>query len=170
MSKTTMYEQLMRESLSLAEEAIELGEVPIAGVVARGSGQIVGWGWNELNAKRDRTAHAEMAAFRDAAGRYPADCDDLILVCTLEPCIMCMGAAMLSGVATVVYAMRAPADGGAGRIKPPSSPESRQPTIVKNVLTAEARKLFEQWLDRHPQHDGQRDYIEQLLTLNRDAA
>jgi len=165
-----MYEQLMRESLSLAEEAIELGEVPIAGVVARGSGQIVGWCWNELNAKRDRTAHAEMAAFRDAAGRYPADCDDLILVCTLEPCIMCMGAAMLSGVATVVYAMRAPADGGAERIKPPSSPESRQPTIVKNVLTAEARKLFEQWLNRHPQHDGQRDYIEQLLTLNRDAA
>lgn len=156
----------MCQALSLAQEAMKLGEVPIASVVARSNGQIIGWGWNELNAKRDRTAHAEMAAFRDAAGRYPIDCNDLVLVCTLEPCVMCLGAAMLSGVDRVVHAMRAPADGGAGRIKPPTSPESQNPKIIGGVMAAEARALFVQWLEEHPQEDSQREYIVQLLELN----
>ncbi|MBC7782581.1 MAG: nucleoside deaminase [Burkholderiales bacterium] len=157
--------ELMREALSLAKDAMKLGEAPIASVVARRTGQIIGWGWNELNAKRDRTAHAEMAAFRDAAGRYPIDCTDLILVCTLEPCVMCLGAAMLSGVDRVVHAMRAPADGGAGRIKPPTSPESQNPKIVGGVMAAEARALFLEWLEQHPADDSQHKYIQQLLEL-----
>jgi len=160
----------MREALDLAAQAIKLGEAPIACVIALPDGKVVGWGWNELVAKRDRTAHAEMSAFRDAAGRYPLDTEDLILVCTLEPCIMCLGAAILSGVSTVIYAMRAPADGGTDRVRAPESAESQFPEIIGNIETKRARDLFDAWLQQHPEQDSQREYIEQLLSLNKDGA
>ena len=160
-------QRLMQECISLAREAMRLGEVPIASVIARGDGQIVGWGWNELNAKRDRTMHAEIAAFRDAAGRYPVETENLILVSTLEPCVMCAGAAILCGVSTIVFGLRAPADGGMGRIKPPESPEAIVPEVIGPMMEADIRALFDEWLANHPQDDPQRQYVSQLMELNR---
>ncbi|MDB5326984.1 MAG: HAD-superfamily hydrolase, subfamily variant 3 [Phycisphaerales bacterium] len=153
---------LMRECLNLARTAMRLGEVPIAAVIAH-HGQIIGWGWNELNAKRDRTMHAEFAAFRDAAGRYPLDTQSLTLVSTLEPCVMCFGAALLAGVSEIIYALPAPADGGARRVSKPSSPEAKWPAITGNILADEARELFEQWLRDHPGEDHQKEFVTQLL-------
>ena len=155
----------MDEALTLARTAMGLGEAPIAAVVAR-QGRIIGWGWNELNAKRDRTMHAEIAAFRDAAGRYPIECEDLQLICTLEPCVMCLGASILCGVSEIIYALPAPADGGAGRVNRPDSPDAKFPKITGNVCAAESRALFQEWLDRHPEEDAQRAYIVQLLNAN----
>ncbi|HEX8322891.1 MAG TPA: nucleoside deaminase [Tepidisphaeraceae bacterium] len=156
------HDALMRETLDLARTAVRLGEVPIASVVAL-DGQVIGWGWNELNAKRDRTMHAEIAAFRDAAGRYPTDTKNLTLVSTLEPCVMCFGAALLSGVSEIVYALHAPADGGARRVAKPESPEAQWPTIVGGVLAGEVRELFEQWLRDHPEQGPQHDFMAQLM-------
>ena len=153
---------LMRHALDLARTAMRVGEVPIAAVVALDD-RIIGWGWNELNAKRDRTMHAEIAAFRDAAGRYPVDTKNLTLVSTLEPCVMCFGAALLSGVSKIIYALPAPADGGASRVSKPTSPEAQWPTIVGDVLRDEAHALFEQWLGDHPEDDAQRQFVSQLL-------
>ena len=158
-------DELMEEALRLAQRAMDLGEAPIAAVVAR-QGRVIGWGWNEFVAKRDRTMHAEIAAFRDAAGRYPMDCQDLQLVCTLEPCVMCLGAAILSGVSRIVYALPAPADGGAGRVSKPTSPAAHFPQIVGPVRAKESRALFERWLHQHPEPGPQRDYIQQLLREN----
>lgn len=163
MSSST-HDRLMDECFTLARTAMRLGEVPIASVVANGRGEILGWGWNELNAKRDRTMHAEIAAFRDAAGRYPTDAQDLVLVSTLEPCIMCAGAAYLCGVAQIVYALPAPADGGMARIKPPDSPEAKAPTVVGPYRAAEARRLFEAWLAAHEESE-QAAFVKQLLAL-----
>lgn len=157
---------LMDEAIQLARKAMSLGEVPIAAVVARSNGTIVGWGWNELNAKRDRTAHAEIAAFRDAAGRYSPEETDLILVSTLEPCVMCMGCAMLCGVGTIIFGLQAPEDSGLNRISPPTSPESSIPEVKGNIRREEIRTLFEEWLENHPEEDAQRRYVTQLLILS----
>jgi len=158
-------QQLMDEALKLAERAMTLGEVPIAAVIAR-ENKIIGWGWNELNAKRDKTMHAEMVAFRDAAGRYPIDATDLVLVSTLEPCVMCYGASLLSGVSRIIYALSAPADGGLARVKPPQSPETQVPKVSAGVQRDAALRQFQRWLDGHPQQDAQRDYVSQLLRLD----
>ena len=59
-------EYFMREAISLAHAAECLGEVPVGAVVVR-DGQIIGRGFNSPIGEHDPTAHAEIAALRDAA-------------------------------------------------------------------------------------------------------
>jgi HAD superfamily hydrolase (TIGR01509 family) len=156
---------LMRHALSAAREGMAAGEVPIGCVLAGGDGNVLAAGFNELNRSGNPTAHAEMVAFADAAGKTNPDARDLILVSTLEPCVMCLGAAMESAVDTIVYALRAPADSGTGRVSPPQSPESQMPRIVPDILAAESRKLFEEWLALPDRNPKQVEFVRQLLSL-----
>ncbi len=156
----------MNEALALADRALELGEAPIACVIADLDRKlIIGRGFNALNSLRDRTAHAEMVAFRDAAGRYDVESARLVLVSTLEPCIMCLSACIEAAVEEVVWALPAPMDAGAARIEMPQSPEAKWPRIVRSVLRDESRLRFEQWLEMHPERGKQRDYIASLLSI-----
>ena len=95
----------MAEALSLAREAMDLGEVPIGCVVVHDpSGRVVGRGYNRRETDRDPTAHAEVLAMRDAGrtlGHWRlVDCT---LVVTLEPCPMCAGAIVNARVPRLVY-------------------------------------------------------------------
>jgi membrane protein len=155
-------ERLMREAIAEAEHGLASGEPPVGAVIADGDGRIIARGFNRLNGTQDRTAHAEMVAFRDAAGRLPRDKSDCLLVSTLEPCVVCTGAAMLAAIDTIVYGLRAPADGGSGRVEPPQSPESQMPRIVGDVLAKESRDLFLRFLST-VQDPLQRAFAQQLL-------
>ena len=98
----------MREALELARLAAERGEVPVGAVVVR-DGEIIGRGYNAPISGRDPTAHAEIAALRDAAratGNYRLTGTDLYV--TLEPCDMCVGAMFHARVARVVYGAKDP--------------------------------------------------------------
>lgn len=155
---------LMREALAVAQEGMDAGEAPIGCVIANGGGKILARAFNEMNRTQNKTAHAEIVAFARAAGKAPLDARDLILVSTLEPCVMCTGAAMEAAVATIVFGLRAPADSGTGRVKPPSSPESSVPCIIGDVLADQSRALLEQFLSR-TQVPQQAAYVRQLLSL-----
>ena len=157
-------EALMREALAAAEEGMAAGEAPIGCAIADGDGRVVARGYNEMNRTQNKTAHAEIMTFAKAAGTLPLDARDFTLVSTLEPCVMCTGAAMEAAVDTIVYALKAPADSGTGRVRPPESPESQMPRIVGEVLAAESRRLFERWLEAH-RGEPQAAYVEQLLGL-----
>lgn len=157
-------EGLMREALAEAELGLRSGEAPIGSVIADGAGQIVARGFNQLNYTKDQTAHAEMVAFRAAGGRLPQDSKDYILVSTLEPCVMCLGAAMVAAIDTIAYGLRAPADSGTARVKPPASPASQMPRIVGDILAAESRQLFARFV-KVAANPVQRAFAEQLLQL-----
>ena len=104
-------EFFMREALSQAVAAGCLGEVPVGAVVVR-EGVIVCRGFNSPIGDSDPTAHAEVAALRDAArnlGNYRLPGCELFV--TLEPCAMCAGAIMHSRIARVVYGARDPKTG-----------------------------------------------------------
>ncbi len=104
-------EFFMREALSQAAAAGCLGEVPVGAVVVR-EGVIVGRGFNSPIGDSDPTAHAEVAALRDAArnlGNYRLPGCELFV--TLEPCAMCAGAIMHSRIARVSYGARDPKTG-----------------------------------------------------------
>jgi len=166
-------EGLMQAALEQARDGMEAGEVPIGCVLARGEGQnlrIVARGHNRVNALQRKIAHAEIVTFENASGEgggspaLPLDADDAILVSTLEPCVMCLGAAMEAGVRTVLFGLKAPADNGTQRIQPPESPESCMPKIEGDILAAESRRLFEQWLEGNTE-TPQAAFVKQLLAL-----
>jgi len=157
-----LMERLMREALGAAREGLAAGEVPIGAVIARGNGTVIARGWNRERGSGIRTAHAEMTAFTEAAGAIPPDARDLLLVSTLEPCVMCTGAAMETAVDVIVFGLRAPADAGTGRVQPPQSPDNGMPRIVGGILARESRALFEEWM-RSNGNPEQRPYVEQLL-------
>ena len=157
-----LMERLMRNALDVAREGMDAGEAPIGCVIARGDGTVIARAHNEQNKTGIKTAHAEMAAFARAAGNAPLDAKDLILVSTLEPCVMCTGAAMEAGVDTILFGLRAPADSGTTRVSPPVSPESQMPRIIGDVLGAESRALLEKFLKRNPRPE-QAAYVKQLL-------
>jgi len=106
----------MGEALSLARAAQARGEVPVGAIVVRGE-DIVGRGGNAPVADNDPTAHAEIAALRDAArslGNYRLpDCE---LYVTLEPCAMCAGAIMHARIRRLVYGARDPKTGACGSV------------------------------------------------------
>lgn len=163
---TELLENLMSEALAAAREGMASGEAPIGCVVADGHGRIVARGFNRLNQTKDRTAHAEIVTLRAAAGKVPDDAKDLIIVSTLEPCVMCTGAAMETAIDTIAFGLRAPADGGTGRVQPPQSPESQMPRIVGDILAHESRSLFEEFL-KTANNPRQRAFTVQLLSMTK---
>ena len=93
----------MAQAIQLAQEAFDDGEVPVGAVVVRGA-EIVGRGRNRSRAANDMTMHAELEAIREAAKRigspYLSGC---ALIVTLEPCPMCLGAALEARLPRIVY-------------------------------------------------------------------
>jgi HAD superfamily hydrolase (TIGR01509 family) len=160
-----MLERLVQESLDAARDGMNHGEVPIGAVIARGDGTIIARGYNELNRTGDKTAHAEMVTFMHARGKVSPEARDLILVSSLEPCVMCLGATMEAAVDTIVYALKAPADSGTRRVTPPESPGTMMPRIVGDILADQSRSLLREWLSKPGNNPEQVKFVNQLLSL-----
>ena len=106
----------MAEALSLARAARDRGEVPVGAIVVS-DGAIIGRGGNAPIAANDPTAHAEIAALRDAAvalGNYRLP--GCTLYVTLEPCAMCAGAILHARISRLVYGARDPKTGACGSV------------------------------------------------------
>ncbi|MDR2112927.1 MAG: tRNA adenosine(34) deaminase TadA [Candidatus Accumulibacter sp.] len=137
-------EFFMREALSLARGAECLGEVPVGAVVVRG-GEIVGRGFNSPIGAADPSAHAEILALRDAAGRLGnyrlPGCE---LFVTLEPCVMCAGAILHARISRVVYGARDPKTGAHGSVVDLFLVErlNHHTEIVGGVLADECARLL----------------------------
>lgn len=95
----------MERAIALAEEAAEAGEIPVGAIVVhRATGEILGEGRNRRESDRSPTAHAEILAIEQAAGKIGSwRLDDCILYVTLEPCPMCAGAIVNARIDRVVF-------------------------------------------------------------------
>lgn len=106
----------MDEALRLARDAAARGEVPVGAIVVH-DGAVIGRGGNAPIAGSDPTAHAEIAALREAAramNNYRlTGCE---LFTTLEPCAMCAGAMLHARIARVVFGARDPKSGVCGSV------------------------------------------------------
>ena len=109
-------EHWMEEALALARQAQARGEVPVGAVVIKDAA-IIGRGGNAPIAANDPTAHAEIAALREAAralGNYRLP--DCHLYVTLEPCAMCAGAILHARIRRLVFGARDPKTGACGSV------------------------------------------------------
>lgn len=94
----------MRMALAVAAEATASSDVPVGAVVVDSDGVVRGIGHNVREAVHDPTGHAEVVALRAAAGELGRwRLDGTLLVVTLEPCVMCTGAAVAARVDGIVF-------------------------------------------------------------------
>jgi len=106
----------MHRALELAQRAALDGEVPVGALLVRGD-DVIGEGWNRPIMSQDPTAHAEVVALRAAAQRLQNyRLERTTLYVTLEPCAMCMGAALNARVSRVVFGAWDPKAGACGSV------------------------------------------------------
>lgn len=99
-------EWYMQQALLYAKQAADEGEVPIGAIIVDQEGDIIGIGYNQVEKRGTQTAHAEMLALQDAAGKRGWRLENCLLYVTLEPCLMCNGAVRLSRLKGVVFGAR----------------------------------------------------------------
>jgi tRNA(adenine34) deaminase len=94
----------MQQAISLAHEVKSSDDVPVGALIVNEAGEILSSGKNEREKDNDPTAHAEILAIRRAGEKLGSwRLDDLTLIVTLEPCVMCAGAILQSRLKRLVF-------------------------------------------------------------------
>ena len=139
-------EYYMQQALREARQAASEEEIPVGAVVVC-DGRIVARAHNSTERLHDVTAHAEMLAFTAAAetlgGKYLSDCT---LYVTLEPCVMCAGAAGWTQVGRIVYGAADPKRGFSTLGRAMLHPRTE---LVVGVMEEERRQLLHDFFKKH---------------------
>jgi tRNA(adenine34) deaminase len=94
----------MQQAIAIAREVKSSGDVPVGALIVNDAGEILSSGKNEREKDNDPTAHAEIVAIRKASNKIGSwRLDDLTLIVTLEPCVMCAGAILQSRLKRLVF-------------------------------------------------------------------
>ena len=149
-AKTPAY--FMRQTLALAEQALEQGEFPIAAIVVLDDQIIAKAATSEQREKR-YLGHAELVALEqaDRQGLSIAQRRQARLFTTLEPCLMCMGAAMSFFLGEIYYALESPGDGAVELTRTwdrdkADLPGYQLPAITGGLLREDSIGLFEKYV------------------------
>jgi tRNA(adenine34) deaminase len=147
-------EHFMREAIREAKKALELDEVPVGAVIVC-QDRIIGRGHNLTERLNDVTAHAEMQAFTAASNYLGAKyLEECTLFVTLEPCVMCAGAAFWTQIGRVVYGA-ADEKRGYTRIKAPLL--HPRTVIVPGILEIECSGLLTDFFKSKRQNATEQD-------------
>ncbi len=119
---SSLHDHFMREALKQAKTAFEKGEVPVGAVVVY-KNQIIARAYNQMEALRDPTAHAEMIAMTQASetlseGKrdHRGSLESCSLYVTMEPCPMCAGALVWTKCKHLIYGARDTRAGACGSL------------------------------------------------------
>jgi tRNA(adenine34) deaminase len=144
----------MRFSLELAREALRAGDVPV-GACLTIDGIIAGPSRNRQFTNRNWFNHAENCLIKQfAADIKTARMENrpVELYTTLEPCLMCFGAAVHNRITRIVYACPDPS-GGSTHIKPPTEwYERKWPVIERGPYAEESCKLMLEVMRKSPDY------------------
>jgi tRNA(adenine34) deaminase len=147
MSESTDHAVHMRCALDEARLAVAAGEVPIgAALVVEGA--VVARAHNRREVWQDPTAHAELIAIREASAQLRTwRLGGSTLYVTMEPCAMCIGAAVLARVERVVFGVRDPKGGACGSVLniPAERRLNHRIKVVGGVLEDESRALLQEF-------------------------
>jgi len=131
------------QALREAEKSSKKGEVPVGAVVVS-ENKVLSRAHNEVIEKNDPTAHAEIMAIRKACLKRKnyrlSDCD---LYVTLEPCPMCLGAAVNSRIKRLIFGAYDPKGGAVESVmKFPFNRMNHKPKIKGGILAEECGKIL----------------------------
>lgn len=146
----------MFSALQEAELAFEKDEIPIGAVVVH-KNRIIGRGHNQVESLKDATAHAEMIAITAASGnignKFLSECD---LYVTVEPCIMCCGAILLSRIKNVYFGCYETKFGAAGSIHNllENNPYNYKVNLYSGIYAEESKSLLQKFFDKKRENDS----------------
>lgn len=140
------YQHFMEKALDQAKMALSAGEFPV-GCVMVYEDKIIVDGYRKGTTKEsvNEIDHAEMLTLRRLIDlEKNKDKNKITLFCTLEPCLMCFGAILLSDIGEIVYAYEDVMGGGTGCNLSKLNPlyKNRKVSIVSNILRQESLELF----------------------------
>lgn len=135
-------EAFMREAIKEAKIALGKNEVPIGAVIVC-QNKVIARAHNLTETLMDATAHAELQAFTSASNymgsKYLTDC---ILYVTIEPCVMCAGAAFWTQIPFIVYGADDPKRGFSLTNSSLLHPKT---TLRKGILEKECADLIKEF-------------------------
>src|SRR5580658_5878631 len=141
--------EFMRRALILAQRAQERHEVPVGALLVFGS-EVIGEGWNHPIAAHDPTAHAEIIALRAAAFAHKNyRLEAATLYVTLEPCAMCVGAALNARLSRLVFGAWDPKGGACGSVfdLPRDTRLTHRMDVFGGVCAEESRELLRSFFE-----------------------
>lgn len=104
----------MKEALKQAQKAFKANEVPVGAILVF-QDKVIAKAYNQVELLKDATAHAEMLCLTMGSSSLENwRLLDTTLYCTLEPCVMCCGALILSRVKRLVWGAPDLRHGGGG--------------------------------------------------------
>jgi tRNA(adenine34) deaminase len=135
----------MNEALGEAERALAAGEVPVGAVVVHRN-RVVGRGHNATEREGRPFEHAEIVAMREAFDELGTrTLEDCVLYSTIEPCVMCIGAALLARIPRVIFGAREPKTGACESVHSiPNQPGLDHPVVVTGGVGAQRAKALMQ--------------------------
>jgi tRNA(adenine34) deaminase len=141
------HELYMKHALAEARKAFDEDEVPVGAVIVH-EGQIIARAHNQIKTLKDPTAHAEMIAITQAASHLQNErLNECILYATIEPCSMCVGAAMLARFKSIVFGANDPKTGACGSAIDLIKPGLYNHTIevISGIMEAECRTIMQEF-------------------------
>jgi tRNA(adenine34) deaminase len=138
--------EIMGLAMAQARQAAAAGEVPVGAVVVAAGGEILAQAHNAPISLSDPTAHAEILALRQAAaqvGNYRLP--GATLYVTIEPCLMCVGAAIQARIKRLVFGAADPKAGACVSLyRIPEDPRlNHRIEVTGGVREAECRELLQ---------------------------
>ncbi len=144
----------LSEAMGLALEQASLaakeGEVPV-GAIIYWDGEVIGTGRNAREGRKDPLGHAELDAIRMASEKVGDwRLDRALMVVTLEPCPMCMGAMLQARIPLLAYGAADPRAGAAGSLMSMDDDPRFNHTIkvIRGVRGEESARLLRDFFDR----------------------
>jgi tRNA(adenine34) deaminase len=161
---------LMEEALVEARRSLDVDEFPVGAVVVLGEEVVARAHWTGA-ASRRLLDHAELLALLEAerGGKVSRrqERQEATLYTTLEPCALCMGAAMSFLLGRIVFAAEAPVDGAANlphvwappNGHPPDGVPYALPELAGGVCREESIALIAEWAGRDPRRAWAAAYV-----------
>ena len=141
----------MQQAIELAKSARSFDDVPVGALIVNEQGEVLATGQNLREKDNDPAAHAEIVAIKNAGNKVGNwRLDDLTLVVTLEPCVMCAGAIAQSRMKRLVFGAFDEKAGAVGSIwdvlRDPRA--LNRPEVVSGVLADQCALLLKDFFNK----------------------
>jgi tRNA(adenine34) deaminase len=147
------HEYWMQIALDRAKQAMVDGELPIASVLVGGEDELIRAS-TRTKQMNSIVAHGELFALLELHDKVYAASRPFVIYTTLEPCLMCLGAAIQCEVDVIVFGMKAAPDGGTMFADHIRSNGQKAPKIIGGILEKDSLNLMRQFVKSAAGHPG----------------